>query len=176
MRNKKVLLRERKRHTDRGVSSTPSVILYEVGYPPPQPGLTEGVPPHWGTPPGQVLGGVTRPPPGLDLAGVPPPPPGPGWGTPPPPPGVDRHVSKHYLPIVLRTRSVINVEFVFQFFYAIASSKSSNVIVLGLAQIMVSMKIYLAYRLISYKLVILTKTEIVCISFCIVVQNVNCLR
>ena len=29
--------------------------------------------------------------------------------------------------------------FIFQFFYAIASSKSSNVIVLGLAQIMVSL-------------------------------------
>ena len=34
--NKKVLLRECKRHTDRGVSSTPSVILYEVGYLPPR--------------------------------------------------------------------------------------------------------------------------------------------
>ena len=80
--NKKVLLCERKRHTDRSVSSIPSVILYEVGYPPvrvpppgqvswgvpkvgyppswypPRPGLTGGYPrwgtPHWGTPPAGV--------------------------------------------------------------------------------------------------------------------------
>ena len=66
--NKKVLLRERKRHTDRGVSSTPSVILYEVGYPPPigvPPGKVRwGVPkvgyPHRGTPqPGLTGGGGT---------------------------------------------------------------------------------------------------------------------
>ena len=45
----------------------------EVGYPPPQPGLT---------------GGYLR------------------WGTtPPPPPGVDRHVSKHNLPVVLQIPS-----------------------------------------------------------------------
>ena len=49
--NKKVLLRERKRHTDRGVSSTPSVNW--SGLPPVQVwrGATQGgVPPCWGTP------------------------------------------------------------------------------------------------------------------------------
>ena len=66
--NKKVLLRERKRHTDRGVSSTPSVIRGgvpppsqvqwgEVGYPP-QPGLTQGEGgTQGGVPPGQVQRG-----------------------------------------------------------------------------------------------------------------------
>ena len=85
MKNKKVLLRERKRHTDRGISSTTrggttpvGVPLGQVqwGYPrwgTPRPGLTGGYP-KWGTPP----------------AGA-----GPGWGTPPdlagiPPLGVDR--------------------------------------------------------------------------------------
>ena len=48
-KDKKVLLRERKRHTDRSVSSTPSVILYKVGYPP-----------HQGTPPSQVRQGGIR--------------------------------------------------------------------------------------------------------------------
>ena len=43
--NKKVLLRERKRHTDRAVSSTPSVSR-------------SGVPPPAGVPPGQVWWGV----------------------------------------------------------------------------------------------------------------------
>ena len=44
VRNKKVLLRERKRHTDCGVSSTPSVVL-------PGEGGTPGRhPPGWGTP------------------------------------------------------------------------------------------------------------------------------
>ena len=57
----KVLLRERKRHTDRGVSSTPSVVLYEYGVPPPL--ACRGYPPlsmsdvggtlRWGTPPMQ---------------------------------------------------------------------------------------------------------------------------
>ena len=96
-KNKKVLLRERKRHTDRGVSSTQSVTrggvppirvppsqvwqrgVPEVGYP------SVGVP-HQGTPSHQGT-------PQLDLAGVPPP--GvdrqtDGW--------MDRHVSKHDLP------------------------------------------------------------------------------
>ena len=69
--NKKVLLRERKKHTDRGVSSTPSVTrggvppsrsyplarsdgggVPEMGYPP--PGLM-GEYLRWGTP----LAGVT---------------------------------------------------------------------------------------------------------------------
>ena len=79
MSNKKVLLRERKRHTARRVVSTPSVVL--PGYPP------RGVPRSRYPP-----GGVPRPryPPG----GVPgpwyPPPPGGGGGVPrpryPPPP------------------------------------------------------------------------------------------
>ena len=74
--NKKVLLRERKRHTDRGVSSTT-----EVGYPTPLSGYP---PPRQGTPvlawgplirvpPQSWLGGVSRVPP----IGVPP-----GQGTP----------------------------------------------------------------------------------------------
>ena len=45
--NKKVLLRERKRHTARRVVSTPSVVL--TGYPPGR------VPPRQGTPPGPDL-------------------------------------------------------------------------------------------------------------------------
>ena len=81
MMNKKVLLRERKRHTDRGVSSTPSVILYEEGYPPPRSGLTGGGEyPRWGTP---VR--INPPQPGL-TGGYP------RWGTPrhgvPPQPGL----------------------------------------------------------------------------------------
>ena len=78
--------------------------------------------PRWGTPPppwqgfpppargrvpevGYPLAGAPLP--QLDLAGVPP------WTWPGYPPPVwtdrmmDRHVSKHYLPVVLRTRSVI---------------------------------------------------------------------
>ena len=46
MRNKKVLLRERKRHTDRGVSSTPSAVLSR-GEPHPWPRRV----PHHGVPP-----------------------------------------------------------------------------------------------------------------------------
>ena len=63
-RNKKVLLRERKRHTARRVVSTPSVVL--LGYPPQQ-----GTPPSWpdqGTPPGQGIP-PARVPPHPDLAG-----------------------------------------------------------------------------------------------------------
>ena len=83
--NKKVLLRERKRHTARRVASTPYVVL--TGYPPtltrvpPQPGY----PPSQGTPPARV-----PPRPGYPPTRVPPParvPPGqgspPGQGTPP---------------------------------------------------------------------------------------------
>ena len=80
------------------------------------PGQTGGVPkvgyPHQGTPHQVQPGGYPRwgtpswnwlgYPPHLDLAGV-----------PPPPPGVDRqmdrHESKHNLPVVLCTRSVMNV-------------------------------------------------------------------
>ena len=109
--NKKVLLRERKRHTDRGVSSTTRWVA------PPPPG--QGTPPparsdrgrypRWGNPPAWTWLGY---PPCLDLAGVPPPtwtwlgnppppPPGPGWGTPLQvctDRRMDRHVSKHNLP------------------------------------------------------------------------------
>ena len=79
--NKKVLLRERKRHTARRVVSTLYVVL--TGYPPPA-----GYPPvlTWpgGTLPGYPSDRVppTRVPLQLDLAGYPPP----GWtwqGTPP---------------------------------------------------------------------------------------------
>ena len=167
--NKKVLLRERKRHTTCRVVNTHSVVL--TGYP--LPDLAGGVP-YLGTPwagylppPGYPPGQGTPPPgypppPRLDLAGYPPTwtwqgtplPPGPGrvppscpwhsgkcckalWdmGTPSPPQlprgilgnvakhyGIwvpplwterlmdgwkDRRVSKHYLPVVLRTRAVI---------------------------------------------------------------------
>ena len=108
--NKKVLLRERKRHTARCALSTPYVVLpgypSQQGTPPSWPGggyLTRVPPlswPGWGVPdqgtparvpppswPGQG-GTLTRVPPcrvpWLDLAGYPPPP---GWtwqGTPPP--------------------------------------------------------------------------------------------
>ena len=77
----------------------------EVGYPPSQVrqgGPQGGFPPWQGYPPAGPGWGTTPPP--LDLAGVPPPPRSvdrqmDGW--------MDRHVWKHYLPVVLRTRSVI---------------------------------------------------------------------
>ena len=119
--NKKVLLRERKRHTARRVVSTPSVIL--PGYPPPPPswpgrgGTRSGPPPPGGYPvrypPGGVPGQVPPPP----RPGYPPPPRCPmafwemlqsimGYGYPPP--GVDRQTKwNYYLPVVLRTRAVI---------------------------------------------------------------------
>ena len=97
--NKKVLLRERKRHTARRVVSTPSVVL--PGYPPPPGG---GVPgsryPPGGSQPRYPPGGGTRisvppprggPRPRYPPGGVPGPryPPGgggyPDLGTPPPP-------------------------------------------------------------------------------------------
>ena len=71
---KKVLLRERKRHTDRGVSSTT-----KVGYPPHRPGLSGGtqggVPPCWGSPPLGYPPGQGTPQPGL-MGGYP------RWDTP----------------------------------------------------------------------------------------------
>ena len=95
--NKKVLLRERKRHTDRGVSSTPSVVLYWA-VPPARGVLLLGGTPPW-VPPSDLARGVPHPwqgvphlryPP-LDLARVPPhqtwlgyPLSGPGQGTPSP--------------------------------------------------------------------------------------------
>ena len=81
--NKKVLLRERKRHTNRGISSTPSVSRSEA-----RPGLTGGYL-RWGTSPSRgtpllyLAKWATLPPAG----GTPPPsrgcPPGQvGWGVP----------------------------------------------------------------------------------------------
>ena len=148
--NKKVLLRERKRHTTRRVVNTPPLVL--TGYPPSWPGqggTLPGYPPSRvpsqpGYPPSRVppSQGIPHPParvpptrvpplagypPRLDLAGYPPAwtwqgiPPAAPWhsgkcckalwdmGTPPcrqTKPWMDRHVSKHYLPVVLRTRAV----------------------------------------------------------------------
>ena len=77
--NKKVLLRERKRHTARCVVSTPSVVL--PGYPP-HPDLAGGggyltrvpprVPPWPGYPPPARIPPQPGYPPRLDLAGYPP--------------------------------------------------------------------------------------------------------
>ena len=85
-KKKKVLLRERKRHTARRVVSTPSVVL--PGYPPwgwgGYPDL--GTPPRGGYPPPLGRGTRTWVPPGgyLDLGGYPDPPGGvPGPGYPP---------------------------------------------------------------------------------------------
>ena len=87
---------------------------------PPCPDLGWGTPPSgpgWGTPlsgPGQGTPSPFRPgqgAPHLDLARIPP-----IWIWPryPPPPPVDRrmdrHVSKHYLPVVLRTRAVTSLK------------------------------------------------------------------
>ena len=109
--NKKVLLRERKRHTARRVASTPYVVL--TGYPPSRPDLTGGggypaggIPdlgtplagyphPRQGTPrQGTPLAGYSPPgwtwqgiPLRLDLAGYPP-----QWL----PHGILGNVAKHY--------------------------------------------------------------------------------
>ena len=113
--NKKVLLRERKRHTDHGISSTPSVVLYQGDGVP----LERGVPPYPrldGAPPVQGWMGYPlfkahqvvfiikwwRYPPskagwGTPLAG-------PDWGTPCG--QTDRHMSKHNLPVILYSWSV----------------------------------------------------------------------
>ena len=81
--NKKVLLRERKRHTDRGASSTPSVVLYQ------------------GTP----YRGDTPIQPWTSLAGVPPS--GPGRATAPRCGQTEKITSR----LLLRTRSVKNISF-----------------------------------------------------------------
>ena len=88
--NKKVLLRECKRHTARRVVNTPSVVL--TGYPPILTwlgGYPFRVPPHQGTPrQGTPPTRVSPPPeylPRLDLAEYPPPPAGPSRVPPPPP-------------------------------------------------------------------------------------------
>ena len=78
--NKKVLLRERKRHTARRVASTPYVVL--TGYPPGQGTPPARVPPWPGYPPGQGTPSQGTPParvppwPGYPVARVP-------QGTPP---------------------------------------------------------------------------------------------
>ena len=114
LQNKKILLRECKRYTDRGVLGTTSVVLY----------WREGTPcwgyACWGVPPAGGYPGLGTPPPAEPgwgtplarwgtplLAGL-----GPGWGNPPPIwtwPGypLPRHLWKQYLTVVLRTRSVI---------------------------------------------------------------------
>ena len=93
--NKKVLLRERKRHTARRVVSTPSVVL--PGYPPrqgttpPWPDLAGGGVPDQGIPqPGYP------PSQGNPLARVPPPPSWTWQGTPQLPHGILGNVAKHY--------------------------------------------------------------------------------
>ena len=124
-KNKKVLLRECKRHTACRVASTPYVVL--TGYPPCGQGTPParvppwpGYPPCQGTPlarvPPPAGPGRVPPLPQLDLAGYPPPPLAAPWhsgkcckalwdmGTPPPPP---KTKWKYYLPVVLRTRAVI---------------------------------------------------------------------
>ena len=128
--DKKVLLCERKRHTARRVASTSYVVLTgylswqgtpPAGYHPRQGTPQQGTPrtgyPHQAT----LLAGY---PPGWTWQGTP----SPSWtwqGTPPGCPMAfwvmlqsimgygyppceqkDRHVSKHYLPVVLRTRAV----------------------------------------------------------------------
>ena len=113
------------------LGGTPSWGVPYLRYPHPDP-WSELPHPCWGYPTlGTPLSDLARVPPirpgqgtslldlvgvspQLDLAGVPPhqtwsgyPPSGPGRGTPPPRCGqTDRHVSKHNLPVVLRTRSV----------------------------------------------------------------------
>ena len=105
-----------------------------------------GVPPSWPGPRGVPWSGrpLARAPPHLDLARIPPPPQGWTWlgytpsswtwlGYSPPPltPPVgrqmdgwmDRHVWKHYLPVVLRTRSVIIVQHIKAFFQSCGLSK-----------------------------------------------------
>ena len=88
--NKKVLLRERKRHTARRVVSTPSVVL--PGYPPGGGGTRTSVPPppggylDLGTPPGGVPG-PWYPPPGGTRTSVPPLGGGTQTSVPPPPRG-----------------------------------------------------------------------------------------
>ena len=57
--NKKVLLRECKRHTARWVASTPSAVLsWEEGYP--CSGMGWGCPLSWGTPPPDLDKGVSK--------------------------------------------------------------------------------------------------------------------
>ena len=112
--NKKVLLRERKRHTARcRVVTTHSVVLSWL-IPPPPAGWTD--PPSWTWPP-PPAGPDPPPPPGrLDLTpslptglrtAQPPRPPWLDWPDQPTPLWTDKHLWKQYLPVVLRTRAVI---------------------------------------------------------------------
>ena len=109
IKNKKVLLRERKRHTARRVASTPYVVL--TGSPPGQGTPQPGYPPSQGTPPARV------PPSRLDLAGYPPRLPhgilgnvAKHYGIWVPPLWTDRQTRVKTLPsLVLRTRAVINL-------------------------------------------------------------------
>ena len=99
MRNKKVLLRERKRHTARRVVSTPSVVL--PGYNPPGGGTqTSVLPPGGGTqvrvPPGGVYPDLGTPRGGEVRSGTPPG--GVPDRTPPPPPPVDRQTPVKTVP------------------------------------------------------------------------------
>ena len=102
--NKKVLLRERKRHTAPRVVTTrppPPRIDPPPGWTDPPPGWTD--PPTWTDPPPQL----DWPTPWMDW---PPPldwPPSPLWTDRLMDGWKDRCVSKHYLPVVLRTRAVI---------------------------------------------------------------------
>ena len=91
-RNKKVLLRERKRHTARCVASTPYVVL--TGYPPGQGTPPARVPPGQGTPPARVPPRPGYPPPAGP--GRVPPPAGPGRVPPRLPHGILGNVAKHY--------------------------------------------------------------------------------
>ena len=103
--NKKVLLRERKRHTACRVASTPYVVL--TGYPPSHGTPPARVPPRL---PHGILGNVAKhygiwvPPPGCPMAfwemlqSIM------GYGYPP---GVNKLTKwNYYLPVVLRTRAV----------------------------------------------------------------------
>ena len=70
LNNKKVLLRERKRHTARCVANTPYVVL--TGYPP-WGGTRSGTPPPGGSgyPPGRGVPGQVHPPGGGTWSGTP---------------------------------------------------------------------------------------------------------
>ena len=130
MYNKKVLLRERKRHTDRRVASTRYAALPGVGTPtpvgvPPPPASWMGYPPRpagWGTPPpaswmGYPPGQLDGVPPPASWMGYPPaswmgyPPPASWMGTPPRPLRCELTDKLKILPpLVLRTRSVTTIQ------------------------------------------------------------------